>query len=113
MRDEGGKGRKIFVINVSFGNLGTREASVLPPLQGGLFFKCHLGLKPQAESLSPFGTQFDRLLRDRIRARIHIGQQIVSRWLRSDLGFLHGTLNFVINSCFDPFELSLIDVTVR
>ena len=55
-------------------------------------------LKPQAESLSPFGTQFDRLLRDRIRTRIHIGHQIIYYRLRSDLGFLHRTLNFLINS---------------
>ena len=31
------------------------------PLWGGVFFYCHLGLKPQAESSSPFGTKSDGL----------------------------------------------------
>jgi hypothetical protein len=56
MRDEGGKGRKIFLIDGSLGKaLGTAATPVLPPLQGGTFIGRHLGLKPRAESYYPFG----------------------------------------------------------
>jgi hypothetical protein len=56
MRDEGGKGRRIFLIDRSLGKaLPTAAAAVLPPIQGGTFFDRHPGLKPQAESYYPFG----------------------------------------------------------
>ncbi len=56
MRDEGGKGRKIFLIDGSLGKaLRTARTPVLSPLQGGTFFDRHPGLKPRAESYYPFG----------------------------------------------------------
>jgi hypothetical protein len=52
------KGRKIFVIGGPFlADTCTREAPVLPPLRAVRFIDRHLGLKPQAESRSPFGTK--------------------------------------------------------
>ena len=45
------------MIDSSFGESLFTGASVLPPLQGGVLFLSYLGLKPQAQSLSPFGTK--------------------------------------------------------
>ncbi len=51
------KGRKTFAIGGSLVHPCTPDAPVLPPLRGGRFINRHLGLKPQAESCSPFGTK--------------------------------------------------------
>jgi hypothetical protein len=37
------------------------------PYRAGRFMNRHLGLKPQAESCSPFGTKTDTSLRDKVR----------------------------------------------
>ena len=45
------------------------------PLRGGPFFNRHLGLKPQAESFSPFGTQDFRELQSNIPELHHSAPQ--------------------------------------
>lgn len=101
------------MIIVRLVNLCTCIAPVLPPLQGGSPFYRYLGLKPQAQSLSPFGTKFDRLLPDLIRARIDIRKQIIEDRLGSELCLLDGTFNLIVDLCFDLLKIGLIRVTVR
>jgi hypothetical protein len=77
------KGRKIFSSAVHLVNASTPDAPVLPPLQGGAFMNRHLGLKPQAESCSPFGTRSAPFTGDPVLSQ----QQAIPRprdtWLRS------------------------------
>jgi hypothetical protein len=67
------KGRKIFVIGGPFGQpLHTRRTDSTAPLGRGIFINRHQGLKPLAESCSPFGTKSDSpyattLVRTRLR----------------------------------------------
>jgi hypothetical protein len=59
---EAPKGRKVFVIGGPFGQpLPTRGAGFYRPFGAGRFINRYLGLKPQAESCSPFGTKSDSI----------------------------------------------------
>jgi hypothetical protein len=51
------KGRKIGVIDSTLRSLFPGRAFVLRPFRAARLFSSHLGLRPQAESLSPFGTK--------------------------------------------------------
>jgi hypothetical protein len=68
-----------------------------------------VGLSTDERELVPT----DGLLRDKSSARIDVSKQIINYRLRSDLGFLHRTLNLLINSQSDPIEIGLTGATVR
>ena len=64
------------------------DPNYLPPFQGGLFGNVSLGLKPQAESYSPFGTKAmdETGLGFRSQICVHVGVVgLVSRYQESKI----------------------------
>jgi hypothetical protein len=128
----------MFAVNGSCGkSLQTRGTGSAAPSGQGRPFDRHLGLKPQAESLSPFGTKFVQSLQGRFSssrvmpnlnemphaphsrarargrwlARINIRKQISQHRFRSRFGFLDGELDLIIDFFLDLLEIIQVRVT--
>jgi hypothetical protein len=101
------------MIGRQFGPVSAVKHDFYRPFRAGSFRVADLGLKPQAESLSPFGTNFEKPPRDKILRCIHIGQEIIYPRLRRRLRFLNRAFNLIVDFFLNTIEIVQIRVTTN